>query len=130
MSRAKTQHTRPELAIRSELHRRGFRYRLHASLPFDRRRKADLVFPTERVAVFIDGCFWHSCPLHGTMPMANRDFWAAKLARNSERDRQTDSQLRAAGWAVVRIWEHEDPNAGADRVQDVISRRRQETNGR
>ena len=82
------------------------------------RRRADLVFGRRHVAVFIDGCFWHSCPIHATTPRANHDWWVAKLARNEERDRDTDMHLRQLGWHVLRFWEHEDPMA----VVDVIER--------
>lgn len=90
------------------------------------RRRADMVFPASRVAVFIDGCFWHSCPDHGTSPKNNRDWWQDKLATNRQRDRDTDEQLRQAGWTVVRAWEHEDPAAVAERIWRVVrdSRRR------
>lgn len=120
MSRAATRNTGPERALRSELHKRGYRFRLHRALPFDARRKADLVFPKERLAVFVDGCFWHSCPVHGTMPRANRDFWEPKLARNRERDQDTDARLREHGWAVVRVWEHEPAIHAADVVESTL----------
>ncbi len=84
------------------------------------RRTADLVFTRQKVAVFVDGCFWHMCQEHGSLPASNRLWWAEKLARNVERDRETDATLREAGWAVVRIWEHEDPVRGARRVAEVV----------
>jgi DNA mismatch endonuclease (patch repair protein) len=93
-------------------------------LGFDRRRKVDIVFPTERLAVFVDGCFWHSCPEHATYPRANGHWWAAKLARNVERDRETDRRLAAEGWTVLRIWEHEDPLEAATNVERVLVRLR------
>jgi DNA mismatch endonuclease (patch repair protein) len=89
-----------------------------------RRRRCDIVFPTERVAVFVDGCFWHACPLHGTVPKQNRSWWTEKLAANRRRDEETDEMLRAAGWAVLRFWEHEDPADAASRVFDVVMQRR------
>jgi DNA mismatch endonuclease (patch repair protein) len=89
-------------------------------LEFDRRRRVDIVFPRERVAVFVDGCFWHSCPDHATHPRANAEFWRSKLQRNVDRDRDTDGRLEALGWTVLRFWEHEDPGAAADRIEAVV----------
>jgi DNA mismatch endonuclease (patch repair protein) len=120
MRRLRRRDTAPELLLRSELHRRGFRFRIQRPLEFDRRRRADLVFVVARVAVFVDGCFWHACPIHGTMPKANREFWEKKLRANVERDRDTDRRLMELGWTVVRIWEHEPPADAADRVSSVL----------
>ena len=119
-----------ELRLRSELHSRGFRYRVDARPLHDWRRRADLVFPSARVAVFVDGCFWHSCPEHGCLPKRNTEWWEAKLERTSARDRDTDRRLTAAGWTVVRVWEHEHAVTAAERVARVVeagtsSRRRQ-----
>lgn len=80
------------------------------------RRRADIAFPTRRVAVFVDGCFWHGCPEHATAPKKNADWWSVKLAANVARDRDTDARLRASGWTVVRIWEHEEPETAARRI--------------
>lgn len=88
------------------------------------RRTADIVFAGARVAVFVDGCFWHSCPEHGTEPSSNKAWWAEKLAKNVKRDADTDSRLAAAGWLVVRVWEHEDPAEASARVADSIRSRR------
>jgi DNA mismatch endonuclease (patch repair protein) len=82
-----------------------------------------VVFTARRVAVFVDGCFWHRCPLHGSMPNSNSDYWKPKLLRNSEGDREVDGQLKDAGWKVVRFWEHEDPGAAAEQVLDLLARR-------
>jgi len=124
MSRVGRRDTTPELALRSALHRRGLRFRVdRAPLP-GLRSRADLVFGPARVAVYVDGCFWHSCPQHGTRPKANAEWWANKLTRNQERDAETDRFLRAHGWEVVRIWEHEDPVEAADRVARIVSSRR------
>ena len=112
-----------EMSIRRELWRRGLRYRVDARPEPDVRRRADLVFRGPRVAVFVDGCFWHSCPEHGRVPRSNADWWAAKLARTVNRDRETDRLLAEAGWAVVRVWEHEAPFAAADRIEDVLKAR-------
>ncbi|WP_328408124.1 very short patch repair endonuclease [Nocardia sp. NBC_00403] len=120
MARQRRSGTKPELALRRELHRRGLRYFVdRAPLPGQRRR-ADLVFPRLRVAVYVDGCFWHRCPQHATDPKNNAEWWAQKLLGNVERDRATDSALAAAGWQVIRVWEHEDAVTAANRVQTVI----------
>jgi DNA mismatch endonuclease, patch repair protein len=126
MSRTRSHGTAAELAVRSELHRRGFRYRVQLPLEFDARRKADIVFPKERLAVFVDGCFWHSCPEHATHPKANAEFWAEKLALNRTRDRDTNRRLEETGWAVVRVWEHEPAGQAADLIAARIAERRNE----
>lgn len=112
--------TGPELALCRTLHARGLRYRVDHPLPFDRRRRADVVFPRARVAVFVDGCFWHGCPEHGTMPKANRAFWRDKIARNRARDADTDRRLADLGWTVLRFWEHEDVERAADAVEATM----------
>lgn len=116
MSRQARKDTAPELALRRELHRRGLRYRIELPLPGLPRRRADVVFPRAKVAVFVDGCFWHACPTHGTQPARNDVWWAAKLRRNVERDAETNAHLEALGWRVVRVWEHESTVAAADRI--------------
>jgi DNA mismatch endonuclease, patch repair protein len=109
--------TAPELALRSELHVRGLRFRKDHRVDLtDCAVRPDVVFTRARVAVFIDGCFWHRCPLHATDPKANSDYWGPKLRANAARDRRVDDALSAAGWTVVRIWEHEDVIDAADRV--------------
>lgn len=124
MSRLGHRDTKPEMAIRSELHRRGFRFRVdRAPLP-NLRSRADLVFGPAQVAVYIDGCFWHSCPEHGTHPKTNADWWERKLRRNRERDAKINLVLKEHGWQVVRIWEHDDPVAAADRVAKLLRSRR------
>ncbi|KXF56196.1 very short patch repair endonuclease [Rhodococcus sp. SC4] len=112
--------TAPELALRRELHRRGVRYYVDRAPVKGVRRRADLVFPRRKVAVYVDGCFWHSCPQHATFPKNNAQWWAEKLAGNVTRDRDTDARLTDAGWTVVRIWEHENPVVAADRVQEAL----------
>jgi len=100
--------TKPELALRRALHRLGYRYRKDHRLDLDggRRVRPDIAFTARKVAVFVDGCFWHACPEHGRDPAVNQWYWAPKLRRNVERDRAADAALAAAGWRVVRIWEH------------------------
>lgn len=120
MQRQGRRDTQPELALRRELHRRGRRFFVDRAPLKGVRRRADLVFPRRRVAVYVDGCFWHSCPLHATQPRNNAAWWAEKLAGNVARDRDTDARLIEAGWMVVRVWEHEDPMAAADRVERAL----------
>jgi DNA mismatch endonuclease (patch repair protein) len=117
--------TSPEMAVRSRLHAMGLRFRKNARPLRGLRCTADIVFPKERVAVFIDGCFWHSCPQHGRIPRKNSDFWSEKLARNTARDVRNSTALREAGWVVLRYWEHEqwDEVAGAVR-RKVLEQRR------
>src|SRR4051812_35681454 len=105
--------TKPELLLRSVLHKRGMRYRVAARPIPELRRTADLLFAGPRVAVFVDGCFWHGCPEHYRRPASNVEYWDAKVLRNVARDREVDKLLAEAGWTVVRVWEHEDPVAGA-----------------
>lgn len=110
--------TAPELALRSLLHQAGMRFRVDLALPFDRRRRADIVFTRVGLYVFVDGCFWHGCPEHFVMPKTRRDFWAAKIEGNRARDRDTDQRLHNAGLSVVRIWEHSPPNEAVRIVLD------------
>lgn len=103
--------TKVELAVRRRLHRAGLRYRVDfAPDPSDRRRRADIVFTRARVAVYLDGCYWHGCPVHYAEPRTNVDYWRPKIARNRARDLETTQRLRALGWTVLRFWEHEDPD--------------------
>jgi len=120
MAKLRTRDTAAEVQLRRLLHARGLRYRVDAAIPGLPRRRADITLATSRVTVFVDGCFWHGCPEHKTAPKANADWWAAKLARNVERDRETDAHLAELGWHVVRIWEHEDPECAADRVEAAV----------
>lgn len=106
--------------IRRMLHARGYRYRVQYPVPGLSRRSIDIAFSRLLVAVFIDGCFWHRCPLHGTAPLANGEWWRAKLEANVVRDRATDEHLRALGWRVVRCWEHENPEESVARIVDVL----------
>jgi DNA mismatch endonuclease (patch repair protein) len=100
--------TKPEMALRQELHRSGLRYRVDYQVLKGLRRRADVAFPRAQVAVFVDGCFWHGCPTHRTWPKSNSEWWASKLEANVSRDRDTDRRLAEAGWLVIRVWEHED----------------------
>lgn len=129
-SRQKVRDTAPELALRRLLHGRGLRYRIDVAPLPGLRRRPDLVFTRARLAVFIDGCFWHRCPQHGTSPKNNADWWRAKLDRNVQRDRDTDRNFTDAGWQVLRFWEHETPDQVADQVQDAWARRRGDPEGR
>ena len=115
--------TKPEVRLRSELHRRGARFRKNALLRVDGVAiRPDILFSGKRVAVFVDGCFWHRCPEHATTPKANRAFWLAKFERNRERDARANALLNDAGWVVVRVWEHESVATAASRVLEAIER--------
>lgn len=115
--------TGPELSLRSALHRRGLRFRLHQAIVPGTRRSVDIVFKRARVAVLVDGCFWHGCPTHGSTAKANASFWKAKIIANKRRDADTDRRLRNCGWEVMRIWEHERPESAAARIKRAIERR-------
>jgi DNA mismatch endonuclease (patch repair protein) len=123
MTRQRRRDTAPELAIRRNLHARGLRYRVDAPLPATRRR-ADLLFPGPRIAVFIDGCFWHGCPAHATTPKRNTRWWVDKIAANVARDHDTDRRLQMSGWLVLRIWEHESADAAAEQIAAAVAARR------
>jgi len=116
----RTRDTAPELALRRELHRRGRRFHVDRAPLTGLRRRADLVFPRSKVAVYVDGCFWHCCPRHATHPKNNAAWWATKLAANVARDRDTDARLGAAGWVIVRVWEHQKPADAADLVEHAL----------
>lgn len=120
MSQAARRDTAPELALRRALHARGLRYRVCYPVPGQRRRTIDIAFTRARVAVFVDGCFWHACPVHGTSPSANNQWWATKLAANSARDRDTTATLEEMGWRVVRVWEHTPVDEAMRRVLGVL----------
>jgi DNA mismatch endonuclease (patch repair protein) len=120
MARVSRRDTLPELELRRELHARGMRYRVDVSPDRAVRGRADILFRPARVAVYVDGCFWHSCPEHGVLPKGNREWWRAKLRATVLRDRSIEATLRGLGWTVVRVWEHEDPTVGADRVEVAV----------
>ena len=124
MQLQRTRDTAPEVAVRRLLHADGLRYRVDRSPLPGLRRRADLVFSSARVAVYVDGCFWHGCPLHGTHPTANGKWWSDKIKGNKARDADTDRQLAAAGWLSVRVWEHDDPRSAADQIRAVVLNRR------
>ncbi|WP_346536258.1 very short patch repair endonuclease [Micromonospora sp. DPT] len=124
MSRQRRRDTAPEMSIRQMLHAQGYRYRVAWPIPGLRRRTIDIAFTRARVAVFIDGCFWHSCPQHKTSPAANSDWWSKKLETNRLRDFETNAHLEALAWSVLRIWEHESPADAVARVADRLSERR------
>ena len=125
MSRQRTRDTEPELVLRRELHRRGMRYRVGYPVPGSPRRSIDIAFVGIRLAVFVDGCFWHGCPTHATWPMTNSQWWRDKIEANRKRDTDTDRLLREHDWESLRLWEHEIA-AAADRVQVAHTRRRLE----
>ena len=104
MSRIRGRNTKPETLLRSALHAQGFRFRLHRR---DLPGSPDIVFVSRKVAVFVDGCFWHGCPTHGAKPATNRRFWSEKIETNRKRDKAATRKLRALGWQVIRIWEHD-----------------------
>lgn len=112
--------TRPEVAVRRLVHAQGLRYRVNARPEPDLRRTADLLFTRARVAVFLDGCYWHGCPQHFTMPSTNRDYWSTKIEHNKERDRHTSAMLAERGWFVLRFWEHQPPEAVARSIEQVV----------
>lgn len=125
MQRQQTRDTQPELAVRRFLHAAGLRYRVDAPPLPALRRRADVVFGPTKVALFVDGCFWHGCPEHGTRTThSNSAYWTEKIRRNHERDVHTDILLEASGWISVRAWEHEDPREVAERVILVVRSRR------
>lgn len=122
MKRMPRSSTGPEMLIRRELHRRGLRFRVnHPQLP----GRPDIAFTGARIAVFVDGCFWHACSDHGIPPKNNRDWWRNKLVRNVARDREKDAQLDSMGWATLHVWEHEDPFEAADAIERLWRSRRQ-----
>ncbi|MFC9962252.1 very short patch repair endonuclease [Streptomyces nigra] len=116
--------TRPELALRRAIHARGLRYRVGVRPLPSLRRTADLVFTRCKVAVFLDGCFWHGCPEHHSLAATNSSFWAEKVRKNRDRDADTNRRLADAGWLVIRVWEHEDPVIAAERVSALVMERR------
>jgi len=124
MLAARQRDTGAEIALRRALHAAGLRYRVDRTVLPGTRRRADVVFSSDRVAVFVDGCFWHGCPVHATQPKANRLWWRDKLETNRRRDRDTDRRLTEAGWHVIRVWEHEAAAEAAARIVWTLDNRR------
>ncbi|MGW4020544.1 very short patch repair endonuclease [Streptomyces sp. NPDC005009] len=126
MSRQASKDTGAELAVRRLLHAAGLRYRVEYPVPGMPRRRLDVAFPRAKVAVLIDGCFWHGCPQHATQPKANAEWWRSKLDRNMARDRETTEHLLAAGWTVLRFWEHTPAEEIAATVRAAVDREKRE----
>nr|WP_024756361.1 very short patch repair endonuclease [Streptomyces exfoliatus] len=124
MSKQRSRDTGVELALRRILHASGLRYRVHRRPLKGVRREADIIFGPAKVAVFVDGCFWHACPEHATWPKRNSEFWRTKIEKNRTRDANTDARLEAAGWVSVRVWEHEAADEAAARVAAIVKARK------
>lgn len=117
MSSVRGTNTKPELLLRKALWRKGLRYRLKSELP----GKPDIVLARYKIAIFVDGCFWHNCPAHGSLPETNKSFWEKKIARNVERDHQVNALLEQNGWLVIRIWEHEIKQSIEKVIEKIFS---------
>jgi DNA mismatch endonuclease, patch repair protein len=124
MSRVRQRDTSAEMALRRELHRRNLRYRVNYTVLAKPRRVADVVFPRLKIAVFVDGCFWHGCPEHASWPKSNAEFWREKIEANRARDADTNVRLTEAGWRVIRVWEHANPGDAADEIFELVKSRR------
>jgi DNA mismatch endonuclease (patch repair protein) len=124
MAMVRTAGTEPELRLRRILHGRGLRYRVNYRPANGPRCRVDIAFPAPRVAVFVDGCFWHGCPSHASWPKSNADWWRAKIEHTRERDRQTMLALEESGWVVIRAWEHDAPEAVAATIERAVVDRR------
>lgn len=122
MQATRRRDTPAEVATRWILHAQGLRYRVDHPI-LGTKRRADILFSRGKVAVFIDGCFWHGCPEHGTTPKINRDWWMEKIQRNQQRDRDTNHRLRQEGWNVVRVWEHEGADKAAEKIVAIVRKR-------
>lgn len=120
--------TKPELLLRSFIHKAGLRYAINVRPEADINRRADLIFRSARVAVFIHGCFWHGCPRHYVLPKSNKKYWAEKVRRNRERDLETKRLLRKRGWKVLVFWEHQSPEASGAKVVKIVLNLRDTTN--
>lgn len=116
--------TQPEMGVRRLLHRAGYRYRVDVRPLPELNRRADIVFRPHKVAVFMDGCYWHGCPDHGTRPRTNASYWGSKIEGNMARDRDTDERLTEAGWTVLRYWEHQDAHEVAAQVMEALKEAR------
>lgn len=124
MLAAKQRDTKPEIELQTLLEKAGLQFEVNALLPIGLRRRADILIRDAQLAVFVDGCFWHGCPIHGTWPKQNAEFWRKKIETNKQRDRDTDNRLQEAGWRVIRVWEHQDMEEVSDsicRIADQLS---------
>ena len=122
MSTLARKDTKPELLLRSALHRRGLRFRVQVKVPGNNRRTIDVAFTRVQLAVYVDGCFWHGCPEHHVRPKANSDWWRWKIERNQARDTDTNRELIEHGWHVLRLWEHVGATEAADLVEKAYNR--------
>jgi len=122
MAKVRQTGTGPELALRREIYRIGLRYRISYEVLKNPRRVADVAFPGRKIAVFVDGCFWHGCPEHATWPKRNAEFWRRKIEANRQRDADTNAQLQANGWTPLRFWSHESPTEAAEAVARVVAK--------
>lgn len=123
MRQTRRQGTHLEMILRSALHRLGLRFRVQRRIISQSRASVDIAFISAKVAVLVDSCFWHGCPVHGTMPKANAEWWQTKLKANRSRDHRTRQRMVALGWHVVRIWEHDDFEKAAKRIRKIVMRR-------
>ena len=121
MAKVRQKGTDAEIALRRELYRRCLRYRVDYEVLKKPRRVADVAFPRLRIAVFVDGCFWHGCPEHASWPKQNAEFWRQKIEANQLRDVDTNERLRSMGWTVLRFWEHESPIKAAETVEQMVA---------
>ncbi|MBB5864996.1 very short patch repair endonuclease [Xanthomonas sp. 3058] len=121
MAKVRQTGTDAELALRQEMYRIGLRYRIDYEVLRKPRRVADVAFPGRRIAVFVDGCFWHGCPEHATWPKQNAEFWREKIEANQRRDADTNDRLRSLGWTVLRFWSHESPTEAAQTVAQLVA---------
>lgn len=123
MAKVRQRDTAAELALRKALHASGLRFRVQLPVPNLRQRTIDIAFTRARVAIFVDGCFWHGCPLHATQPKTNAAWWQAKIEGNRRRDENTNQVLAAADWVVIRVWEHESINEAVETVCAALQTR-------
>ncbi|EST37704.1 DNA glycosylase [Streptomycetaceae bacterium MP113-05] len=129
MQAIRSRDTKPEKCIRRLIHAQGLRYRVAARPLPDLRRTADIVLRPTKVAVFVDGCYWHGCPEHYKVPRVNSDYWSEKIDKNVTRDKETNRKLAEAGWAVLRFWEHESPGDCALRIVETVNGRKRSREG-
>lgn len=127
MSAIRSKNTKPEITLRKALWAKGLRYRIHYG-----PEKIDIAFPSLKVAIFVDGCFWHSCPIHSHIPKSNVSYWKPKLERNVERDKKKNARLRNSGWTVTRFWEHdlEDLAVVLDKITEALDAKRIKITGK